>query len=103
MSEVYEGRFLCGAERCRTTAPPRRVALCGCTAYRKRTGSAFGVSVCFDDGDVELVEGTLRTHRFDRPTFRYDLAAAVFTRSMPGRLVVPAGVDAHDTAPVTLR
>ena len=60
MADSHEGGCACGAVRYRTTGEPVRVAVCACTWCQKRTGSAFGISVYFDDADVEFLQGALR-------------------------------------------
>jgi hypothetical protein len=44
-----------------------RTSACHCTFCQRRTGSAFGISVYFKEGDVEITRGTLQTyeHRSD--------------------------------------
>ena len=137
MVEVHEGGCVCGAVRYRTRGEPKRAALCACTWCQKRSGSAFGVSVYFDEDDIDFHQGTLNSYltasdadrrveagfcpvcgttvtwtlelrpglrgiaggTFDQPTFWYDLDAFVFTRSKPDWVVVPEGVEFHETAP----
>ncbi len=52
MTESHAGGCFCGDIRYRTRGEPRRVSLCSCEWCRKRTGSAIGVSVYFDEHDV---------------------------------------------------
>lgn len=63
-TEFYEGGCQCGAVRYRTTNTPMRVMACHCAACKRRTGSAYGVGVYFDETDVEFLQGTLRTFEF---------------------------------------
>ena len=63
MTEIHEGGCVCGAVRYRTSATPQRVSLCSCTWCQKRTGSALGISVYFEDGNVEFTQGSLKTYR----------------------------------------
>jgi hypothetical protein len=63
MGDVHEGGCVCGAVRYRTTGMPARVAACACAWCQKRTGSAFGLSVYFEEANVEVLQGALRKHR----------------------------------------
>jgi hypothetical protein len=71
MTEVHEGGCVCGAVRYRTTGLPRRVSACACTWCQKRTGSALGLSVYFDEGEVEITQGTLETYRLTSDAGRW--------------------------------
>ncbi len=71
MADTHEGGCACGAVRYRTTGVPVRVALCACTWCQKRTGGAFGISVYFNDADVEFLQGSLRTHRLTSDAERW--------------------------------
>lgn len=54
MNEIpHEGGCLCGAVRYRTRGDPILVNVCHCTFCQRRTGSAFGISVIFNEADVE--------------------------------------------------
>lgn len=64
MTETHEGGCLCGAVRYRATGTPQRAAACACTSCQHRTGSAFGISVYFNETDVEILQGALRRYRF---------------------------------------
>ncbi len=63
MSEIHEGGCVCGGVRFKAAGQPRRVSACSCEWCRKRTGSALGVSVYFEDGDVQILQGELGTYR----------------------------------------
>ena len=63
MTEFHEGGCVCGRVRYRATGIPKRVSACSCEWCRKRTGSPLGVSVYFDDQNVEFLHGDLKTHR----------------------------------------
>ena len=71
MTETHEGGCACGAVRYRTTGAPRRVAACACTWCQKRTGSAFGISVYFDEGDVAFLSGAMKAHRLTSDAGRW--------------------------------
>ena len=62
MTEIHEGGCVCGGVRYRTTGMPKRVSACSCSWCQKRTGSALGISVYFDKGDVEILQGKLRAY-----------------------------------------
>lgn len=61
--DVHEGSCVCGGVRYRTTGAPKRVSACACRWCQRRTGSAIGISVYFDQADVRFKNGTLRTYR----------------------------------------
>jgi len=60
MTDIHEGGCFCGAVRYRTTGAPKRVSVCSCEWCRKRTGSALGVSVYFEQENVEFTKGVLK-------------------------------------------
>ena len=71
MEDVHEGGCVCGAVRYRTSdAAPKRVSACACRWCQKRTGSAFGLSVYFDESDVEFLQSSLRTYKLTSDTGR---------------------------------
>lgn len=63
-SQIQEGGCQCGAVRYRTTDRPKRVLACHCASCKHRTGAAYGIGVYFDDNDVEVTRGELRTYEF---------------------------------------
>lgn len=63
MTEAHEGGCVCGEVRYRTTGTPKRVSACACRWCQKRTGSALGVSVYFDIGDVSFTQGSPKSYR----------------------------------------
>ena len=67
MAETHEGGCLCGAVRYRVTGDQYVAGICHCTFCQRRTGSALGIVVYFDEKDVEILRGTLNTyeHRSD--------------------------------------
>jgi len=71
MADIHEGGCVCGAVRYKTSGPPKRVSACACTWCQKRTGSAFGLSVYFDENDVEFLQGSLRKYRLTSDTGRW--------------------------------
>lgn len=71
MSDIHEGGCACGAVRYRTSAEPQRVSLCSCTWCQRRTGSALGISVYFNEADVEFLQGTMRAYRLQSDAGRW--------------------------------
>ena len=65
METIREGGCLCGAVRYRVQGEPFWVGACHCTLCQKQTGSVFGVSVYFDKSQVELLEGSRKSYRYD--------------------------------------
>ncbi len=63
MTDIHEGGCACGGVRYRTKGAPKRASLCACTWCQRRTGSAIGISVYFDDTDVEFTQGTMQKYR----------------------------------------
>lgn len=59
----------CGQLRVTVRGEPRLVNMCNCTYCQKRTGSAFGVSTCFEsESQLVSIEGEHRA--FDRVSQR---------------------------------
>ena len=58
----HEGGCSCGAIRFEVGDHPLMVLACHCDACKKRTGSAYGVSVMFDDSNVKQFTGETRTY-----------------------------------------
>jgi hypothetical protein len=71
MTDIHEGGCVCGAVRYRTSAEPKRVSACACRWCQKRTGSALGISVYFEKGDVVFTQGTLQTYRLTSDAGRW--------------------------------
>jgi hypothetical protein len=67
MPQSHEGGCACGAVRYRVKRPPIRTGICHCTFCQRRTGSAFGIGVYFNQEDVEITQGVLKwyEHRSD--------------------------------------
>ncbi len=63
MSDVHEGGCVCGAVRYRTRGEPARVSMCSCEWCTKRTGSAFGISVYFDQDRIEFLKSDFESFR----------------------------------------
>ena len=64
MANVHEGGCLCGCVRFRVAGEPSWVGVCHCKPCQRRTGSAFGISVIFEDAQVEAIDGVLRTFEY---------------------------------------
>jgi hypothetical protein len=52
MGDAHTGGCFCGTVRYETQGEPVRVSVCSCEWCRKRTGSALGLSVYFDDTNI---------------------------------------------------
>lgn len=63
MAEEHTGGCVCGAVRYRTKAAPLRITICHCRWCQRRTGTAFGTEVVFDDADVEFSGNTPTRYR----------------------------------------
>ncbi len=63
-SYVHEGGCQCGAVRYRTTQLPKRVLACHCATCKRRTGSAYGIGVYFEDNAVEFTGEILQGYEF---------------------------------------
>jgi hypothetical protein len=59
-----EGGCLCGAVRYRVSAAPVRTSACHCRNCQRRTGSAFGIGAYFKEGDVQFLQGELKTYEY---------------------------------------
>lgn len=64
MAEIHEGGCLCGAVRYRVVGNPIEALICHCTLCQRRTGSAFGISIYFDEKDVAITHGVLNTYEY---------------------------------------
>ena len=61
---MHEGGCACGEVRYSTTSEVRRAVACHCRYCQTRTGSAFGISVYFDQADVKIHSGDLSTYTY---------------------------------------
>ncbi len=64
MSEAHEGGCLCGAVRYRVTGDPVAAAVCHCKLCQRRTGSACGISIYFEDSNVEFMGESLKPYEY---------------------------------------
>jgi len=71
MTEIHEGGCFCGANRYRVRGKPTRATACSCVWCRKRTGSAFGISVYFAEDDVEFTKESLARYRLTSDAGRW--------------------------------
>ena len=62
MADLHEGGCVCGGVRYRTSGAPKRVSACACRWCQKRTGSALGLSVYFEESNVEILQGSLKSY-----------------------------------------
>ncbi len=62
MSEVHEGGCLCRAIRYRVKGNPLVAYVCHCTFCQRRSGSAFGTNIWFEEENVELTGDGLTTY-----------------------------------------
>ena len=54
MDDTHSGGCLCGAVRYTVTGAPVRAVACHCKFCQRRTGSAFIVSIWFDEGNTRI-------------------------------------------------
>ena len=59
--EQYRGRCSCGSVRFELGGRPLWTVVCHCNACKKRTGSAFGLSVAVDSASVKEFVGPTKT------------------------------------------
>jgi hypothetical protein len=102
----YKGGCSCGAVRFELATEPQFVVACHCKACKRRTGSAYGISVAVDSADVEAFEGEVRA--FVRPgdsgrNVRYEFCPACattlrwFVENLPNRVLYAGGAfDNYD-------
>ncbi len=59
---THAGGCVCGAVKFTTTGEPLRVTICHCTWCQRRTGTAFGTEVVFNEDQVEI-QGEVARYR----------------------------------------
>ena len=64
MPDIHEGGCLCGKVRYRVLGDPRHSGVCHCAFCKRRTGSAFGISVYFDEAAVQITSGLLKIYEY---------------------------------------
>jgi hypothetical protein len=62
MTEVYEGRCMCGDVRFKAAGKPKWVLWCHCESCRKHSGAPASVFVSFDDVSVSMTHGEIATY-----------------------------------------
>ena len=63
MTVEHAGGCVCGAVRFTAAGEPSRVTICHCTWCQRRTGTAFGTEVVFEDEQVEMAESHVMRYR----------------------------------------
>lgn len=63
MTIEHTGGCVCGAVRFKATGDPLRMTICHCLWCQRRTGTAFGTEVVFNDADVAF-SGTTKPSRY---------------------------------------
>jgi hypothetical protein len=61
-SDLHEGGCACGEIRYRARGDPVAALVCHCTYCQRRTGSAFAITIYFDEANVEVVSGSVAIH-----------------------------------------
>lgn len=61
-SVIHEGGCVCGEVRYRVHGEPTAALVCHCSYCQRRTGSAFAITVYFDEANVELLSGMISRH-----------------------------------------
>jgi len=59
----HTGGCVCGAIRFKATGEPLRVTNCHCKWCQRRTGTAFGTEVVYDDGQIAFAGDDLSVYR----------------------------------------
>lgn len=62
MSDVYEGRCMCGAVRLTARGKPKWVLWCHCESCRRHSGAPASVFVSFENAAVEITSGEIATY-----------------------------------------
>ena len=69
-NEKHNGGCGCGKVRYETTGHPVRAGICHCRYCQTRTGSAFGISVYFEESQVNIIKGDLTEYNFNNSSGR---------------------------------
>jgi len=70
MTEVYAGRFLCGAVRFEAKGKPKSLFWCHCDSCRRHSGAPVSVFVGFENDNVTVIEGAITTFKSSPNTTR---------------------------------
>ena len=100
------GTCCCGASQITVSGPPAFGAICHCDDCRRRSGSAFGWSTYFPDGQVSQPDGDLAEYspKVDAPQTRWfcrscGTTLAWRTGRFPGLVGVAAGAFVEEPLP----
>lgn len=63
MSQHESGQCVCGNVSYTVFGEPKRVTICHCKWCQRRTGSAFGVEVVFDIGQININDESVTCYR----------------------------------------
>lgn len=63
MTVEHVGGCVCGAIRFKAAGEPLRVTICHCTWCQRRTGTAFGTEVVFDDAQIGFTGAGMTRYR----------------------------------------
>lgn len=63
MLDKKRGQCVCGSVSYAITGEPKRVTICHCKWCQRRTGSAFGVEVVFDDHQITINDDSVTRYR----------------------------------------
>ena len=69
-NKKHNGGCGCGKVRYETTGHPVRAGICHCRYCQTRTGSAFGISVYFEENQVNIIKGDLTEYNFNNSSGR---------------------------------
>jgi hypothetical protein len=59
----HDGGCVCGGVRFKAAGEPLRVTICHCRWCQRRTGTAFGIEVVYQQDRVEMIGETLARYR----------------------------------------
>lgn len=63
MSKEKTGGCICGNVRYSVSGEPKRITVCHCAWCQRRTGTAFGVEVVFDESQISISGESLSSYR----------------------------------------
>ncbi len=104
---TYKASCCCGAASIEVSGEPALNGICNCSSCKKRTGSAFGWSVYFADGDIVGKTGELKVYAKTGPAaydrfFCAHCGTTLFWKSfafMPDHTGIAGGCFADDSVP----
>jgi len=62
-SKHLKGQCVCGAVSYNIVGEPKRVTICHCKWCQRRTGSAYGVEVVFEDSQIKIDDELVTRYR----------------------------------------